>query len=99
VRGDWRECWVRATQNAETDELLALTAKPQSKQAYLDAVDRLLGLAAHIKTWAIGCQDVGIASARDISELIKVRRAVRATYSKDVTEAAGGMRSYIMIAE
>lgn len=98
ARGDWRESWARGSQSTESDEPL-ITVRSQSKQAYLDAVDRLLGLAAHIKIWAVGCQDVGIASARDISDLIKIRRPVRATYSKDLTEVAGGLRSYIMIAE
>ena len=61
--------------------------------------DRLLDAAAHIKTWAIGYQEVGLVSARDISELIKEHRPVQATYSKDLTEVAGGLRSYIIVAE
>ena len=71
---------------------------PQSKRAYLAMADRLLDAAAHIKTWAIGYQEVGLVSARDISELIKEHRPVHATYSKDLTEVAGGLRSYIIVA-
>jgi hypothetical protein len=52
-----------------------------------------------MKTWAVGYQETGLASARDISELIEEHRPVRATYSKDLTEVAGGLRSYIIIAE
>jgi hypothetical protein len=49
--------------------------------------------------WAVACQDVGLASARDISELIKEHRPVTATYSKDVSEVVGGLRSFIIAAE
>jgi hypothetical protein len=62
-------------------------------------VDEMFRAAAHLKKWAIGCQEIGLVSARDISELVKEHRNVRATYSKDVTEVAGGARSYIIIAE
>ena len=41
----------------------------------------------------------GLVSAREINELVKEHRMVRATYSKDVTEVAGGLRSYIIVAE
>ena len=71
---------------------------PQSKQAYLSAVDQLLRVASHIKTWAVAVQETGLASARDISELIKEHRQTHTTYSKDLTEVAGGLRNYIVIA-
>jgi hypothetical protein len=99
ARSQWREAWVRATDGQTADELLRLMTAPQSKRAYLAMADRLLDAAAHIKTWAIGYQEVGLVSARDISELIKEHRAVQATYSKDLTEVAGGLRSYIIVAE
>jgi hypothetical protein len=40
-----------------------------------------------------------MASAAEISEIIKAHRPVRATYSKDLTEVSGGLRSYIIIAQ
>ena len=99
ARSQWREAWVRGTDGQTADELLRLMSAPQSKRAYLAMADRLLDAAAHIKTWAIGYQEVGLVSARDISELIKEHRPVQATYSKDLTEVAGGLRSYIIVAE
>ena len=99
ARSQWREAWVRGADGQTGDELLSLMTAPQSKRAYLAMADRLLGAAAHIKTWAIGYQEVGLVSARDISELIKEHRPVQATYSKDLTEVAGGLRSYIIVAE
>jgi hypothetical protein len=99
ARSLWREAWVRGTDGQTADELLSLMTAPQSKRAYLAMANRLLQAAAHIKTWAIGYQEVGLVSARDISELIKEHRPVQATYSKDLTEVAGGLRSYIIVAE
>lgn len=99
ARSQWREAWVRGTDGQTVDDLLRLMSAPQSKRAYLAMADRLLDAAAHIKTWAIGYQEVGLVSARDISELIKEHRPVQATYSKDLTEVAGGLRSYIIVAE
>jgi hypothetical protein len=99
ARSQWREAWVRGTDGETVDELLRLMTAPQSKRAYLAMANRLLQAAAHIKTWAIGYQEVGLVSARDISELIKEHRPVQATYSKDLTEVAGGLRSYIIVAE
>jgi hypothetical protein len=99
ARSQWREAWVRGNDGQTVDELLRLMTAPQSKRAYLAMADRLLDAAAHIKTWAIGYQEVGLVSARDISELIKEHRPVLATYSKDLTEVAGGLRSYIIVAE
>ena len=98
ARSHWRECWVIGKEPEEADDLLRLTAIPQSKQAYLAMVDGLLRAAAHIKIWAIGYQEVGLASAREISDLIKEHRPVTATYSKDLTEVAGGLRNYIIVA-
>jgi hypothetical protein len=99
ARSTWREAWVRGADGQTVDELLRLMTAPQSKRAYLAMADRLLDAAAHIRTWAIGYQEVGLVSARDISELIKEHRPVQATYSKDLTEVAGGLRSYIIVAE
>ena len=98
ARSEWRECWVTGGAEAETATWLQTTL-PQTRQAYLTEVDRQLRAAAHIRKWAIGCQEVGLTSARDIAELVKQHRPVRATYSKDVTEVAGGLRSYIIVAE
>ncbi|MEW6130707.1 MAG: HD domain-containing phosphohydrolase [Acidobacteriota bacterium] len=98
ARSEWRECWVTGTSDTTGDATRAITSL-QSKQAYLLKVEEMLSAAAHIKRWAVGCQDIGLTSAREISELIKAHRPIRATYSKDVAEVAGGLRSYIIIAE
>jgi hypothetical protein len=99
ARNEWREAWVKATDGASIDDMQKLMIAPQSKHTYLTLIDRLLRAGAHIRSWAIQYQDVGLASAHDISELIKDHRAVRATYSKDLTEVAGGLRNYIIVAE
>jgi hypothetical protein len=99
ARSEWRECWVQGKATDDADDLLKLTTIPQSKQSYLSVVDRLLRAATHIKTWAIGYQEIGVASAREVSDLIKEHRPVTATYSKDLTEVAGGLRNYIIVAE
>lgn len=94
ARSDWRESWVNggaAEQN--------LTATPQSKQSHLNSIERLLRLAPNYRAWAIEYQEPGLASAQDLFELIKEYRPVRATYSKDVTEVAGGLRSFIIVGE
>lgn len=96
ARAAWRESWVTGNAPEKTAET---SLPPQTRQGYLSRLDRLLRAAAHIRKWAIGCQEVGLASAREVSELVKEHRAVRATYSKDVTEVAGGLRSYIIVAE
>jgi len=49
--------------------------------------------------WAIEYQEPGLATAQDLVDLIKEHRPVKATYSKDVTEVAGGLRNYIIVAE
>ncbi len=92
ARSDWRDSWVRQGENKLQQEA------PQSKQAYLSGVDQLLRSASHIKTWAIGIQETGLASARDINDLIKEHRQAHTTYSKDLTEVAGGLRNYIVVA-
>jgi hypothetical protein len=99
ARAQWRECWTQGRETADADDLLRLTTIPQSKQAYLATADRLLRAAAHMKKWAIGYQETGLASAREVSDLIKEHRPVTATYSKDLTEVAGGLRNYIIVAE
>jgi hypothetical protein len=99
ARAQWRECWTQGKETEDADDLLRLTTIPQSKQAYLAMADRLLRAAAHIKKWAIGYQESGLASAREVSDLIKEHRPVTATYSKDLTEVAGGLRNYIIVAE
>jgi hypothetical protein len=98
ARCQWRECWVKGLAADAADFAGSLPA-PQSKQAYLLRVDKMLRAAAHIKKWAIGCQEIGLVSAREINDLVKEHRNVRATYAKDVTEVAGGTRSYIIVAE
>jgi hypothetical protein len=99
ARSEWRECWVGGAGAQLEDELLYLTKAPQSKQSYLAMVDRLLVAASHIRTWAIEYQEIGLATASEVAEVIKEYRPVRATYSKDVTEVAGGLRNYIIVAE
>ncbi|MEK6302448.1 MAG: HD domain-containing phosphohydrolase [Acidobacteriota bacterium] len=95
ARSDWREAWVRGTDESRTNALAAV----QSRQSYLAAIDRLLRLGSPVKTWAVGCQETGLTSAQDIVEIIKEYRPVRATYSKDLTEVAGGLRSFIIVAD
>src|SRR6185295_5907384 len=99
ARAQWRECWIQGKDTGDADDVLMLTTIPQSKQAYLATADRLLRAAAHIRKWAIGYQESGLASAREVSDLIKEHRPVTATYSKDLTEVAGGLRNYIIVAE
>jgi hypothetical protein len=98
-RSAWRETWVCGAANSETAELAKTAATPQSKQSYLASLDRLLRLASNFKLWAVEYQEPGLASAHDIIELIKEYRPVKATYSKDVTEVAGGLRSSMIVAE
>jgi HD domain len=99
ARSEWRETWVRAAATPEANDLRRLTTAPQSKHAYLAMIDRLLRAAAHLRTWAIGYQEIGLTSVAEITELIQEHRPVRATYSKDLTEVAGGLRNYIIIAD
>jgi hypothetical protein len=99
ARSDWRKTWVSGPSAEETNEPLRLVTAPQSKQSYLMMIDRLLRSAQHIKTWAVEYQEIGLASAADISEVIKEHRSLRATYSKDLTEVVGGLRNYIIIAD
>jgi hypothetical protein len=99
ARSEWREAWVRASASAEASDLHRLTTAPQSKHAYLAMIDRLLRAASHLRTWAIGYQEIGLTSAAEITELIQEHRPVRATYSKDLTEVAGGLRNYIIVAD
>ncbi|MEW6212641.1 MAG: HD domain-containing phosphohydrolase [Acidobacteriota bacterium] len=99
ARNLWRESWVRCSNETTTDEIMKLSTTAQSKHTYLSMVERILRAASNAKIWAIEYQDIGLASAQDISELIKEHREVRATYSKDLTEVAGGLRNYIFVAE
>lgn len=99
ARSEWRESWVNGPNSEHDDDIFRLMTVPQSKQGYLAMIDRVLRVAGHIKTWAIMYQETGLASASDIGELIKEHRPVRETYSKDLSEIAGGLRSYIIVAE
>ena len=99
ARSAWRESWASGSASDGADDGTRLAKPPQSKQSYLATIDRLLRFAAHFKTWAVEYQDPGLATAQDIIELIKEYRPVSATYSKDVTEVAGGQRSYIIVGE
>ena len=96
ARSEWREAWVRGTADCPVSDG---PAGVQSRQSYLAAIDRLLRLSSQVKTWAVGCQETGLTSAQDLVELIKEYRPVRATYSKDLTEVVGGLRSCIVVAE
>lgn len=98
-RAEWRESWVRSVIKDANDDGLKLAAEPQSKTSYLAMIDKLLRAASNIKIWAIEYQEIGLATAADLAELIKAHRPVRATYSKDLTEVVGGLRNYIIVAE
>jgi hypothetical protein len=99
ARSQWREAWVSGPASHEADGESKSGTPPQSKQSYLASLDRLLRPAANFRTWAVEYQEPGLATAQDIVELIKEYRPVKATYSKDVTEVAGGLRSYIIVGE
>jgi hypothetical protein len=99
ARAAWRESWVIGSTGEQADDLFSLLEAPQSKQAYLSMIDTLFRAASHIRIWAVEYQEIGLASASDIAEVIKEHRPVRATYSKDVTEVAGGLRNYIIVAD
>jgi ribosomal protein L12E/L44/L45/RPP1/RPP2 len=97
-RSEWRETWVKGA----SDEAYSKTPHAiasQSRLSYLASIDRLLRPASHFRTWAIEYQEPGLAGVQDLVDLIKEHRPVKATYSKDVTEVAGGLRSYIIVAE
>jgi len=97
-RSEWRETWVKGASDdadGKTKHVLA----SQSRQSYLASIDRLLRPASHFRTWAIEYQEPGLAGVQELVDLIKEHRPVKATYSKDVTEVAGGLRSYIIVAE
>jgi hypothetical protein len=99
ARSEWREAWVRGSTNAQSDDVRELMTAPQSKNAYLASVNKLLRAASNMRMWAIEYQEIGLATAAEIAELIKEHRPVRATYSKDLTEVVGGLRNYIIVAE
>jgi hypothetical protein len=97
ARSEWREAWVRGTvDDAASEKRWPLH---QSRQSYLTTIDRLLRLASPVRIWAVECRETGLSTAQDLVELIKEHRPVRATYSKDLTEVAGGLRSCIIVAE
>ena len=98
ARSEWREAWVKGASEEAGDDFRA-APHFQSRQSYLASVDRLLKPASHFRTWAIEFQEPGLATAQDVVDLVKEHRPVKATYSKDVTEVAGGLRSYIIVAE
>ena len=97
-RSEWRETWVKGA-SADTDRKPGHAMTPQSRQSYLASIERLLRPASHFRTWAIEYQEPGLAGVQELVDLIKEHRPVKATYSKDVTEVAGGLRSYIIVAE
>jgi hypothetical protein len=99
ARSSWRDTWVIGYVPEITDDFSRLAILPQSKKAYLEMVDRILVTASRIRKWAVECRDIGLASARDISDLLKTHRPIQATYSKDLTEIPGGLRSYVMVCE
>jgi len=95
----WQDTWVLGRIPDVIDDFSRLATLPQSKKAYLEMVDRILLSASRIRKWAVECRDIGLASARDISDLIKTHRNIQATYSKDLTEISGGLRNYVMVSE
>ena len=99
ARSEWRESWVRGSAGAQPDTTVEPVTVPQSKSAYLNLIDNLLRGASNIRTWAIEYQEIGLATAAEVAELVKAYRPVRATYSKDLTEVIGGLRNYIVVAE
>ncbi len=99
ARSEWREAWVGGLISNERADARKSAAPSQSKQSYLASLDRLLKPASNFKTWAVEYQEPGLATAQDIVEVIREYRQVKATYSKDVTEVAGGLRSYIIVGE
>lgn len=99
ARSEWREAWVTGAANADSTEQYRRTLLPQSKQSYLASLDRMLRQASNFKIWAVEYQEPGLAFAQDVVELIKEHRPVKATYSKDVTEVVGGLRSSMIVAE
>jgi hypothetical protein len=99
ARSSWRDTWLLGHVPDVVDDFSRIATRPQSKKAYLEMVDRILVSASRIRKWAVECRDIGLASARDISDLLKTHRAIQATYSKDLTEVPGGLRNYLMICE
>ena len=99
ARSDWRETWTKGAAVDDSARSNRKSASPQSKQSYLASLDRLFRTATNFKRWAVECQEPGLATAQDIVELVKEYRSVKATYSKDVTEVVGGLRSYIIVGE
>lgn len=97
-RSEWRETWVKGASDDAYRKTKPVLAS-QSRLSYLASIDRLLRPASHFRTWAIEYQEPGLAGVQDLVDLIKEHRPVKATYSKDVTEVAGGLRSYIVVAE
>jgi len=97
--GRWQDIWILGHVPDAVDDFSFLATGPQSKKAYLEMLDRIFASALRIRRWAVECRDIGLASARDISDLIKTHRAIQATYSKDLTEVPGGLRNYVMVAE
>jgi hypothetical protein len=95
ARSAWREAWVR---NIDAGDQINLSGNHQSKRSYLDAINRILDEAEHFQKWAIAYQETGLASIRDVSDLIKERRQIEAIYSKDLTESVGGLRHYLIVA-
>ncbi|HEY6330126.1 MAG TPA: HD domain-containing phosphohydrolase [Blastocatellia bacterium] len=99
----WREVWVNGgvDQNSDTygDDILSLSERAQSRQTYLGMLDRLFEAARPIRKWAIECRDTGLVSGSDIAEAVKRHRPVRAIYTKDLTEVAGGLRHHIITAD
>lgn len=97
-RSEWRETWVKGA-SGDIDRKPGHAMTPQSRQSYLASIERLLRPASHFSAWAIEYQEPGLAGVQELVDLIKEHRPVKATYSKDVTEVAGGLRSYIIVAE
>jgi hypothetical protein len=97
ARSEWREAWVKGA-TVDVESQVRPVVPSQSRQSYLASVDRLLRPSSHFGTWAIEYQEPGLATAQDLVDLIKEHRPVKATYSKDVTEVAGGLRNYIIVA-
>jgi hypothetical protein len=70
-----------------------------SKQAYLVAVERFLRAAAGFNTVALLLEDTGWLSPGDVAELLTGPRRIRVTYTKDLSQVAGGRRLSLIVVE
>ncbi len=89
----WREEWVRRGNTFWTgfDRRRAgqLGARVETRQQYLELLNDLLKVAAHLPLWAIEATDGGFLSTDDLVECVNRVKKVDAIYSKDFSELLG----------